>query len=72
MRAWVLLGVLLTVACGGAEPEPAAEPEPEPSAGTIERLDPDDVANCVAAMAVMVYVAADLPKMLERTPASML
>jgi len=42
------------------------------AADTIERLDPDDVANCVAAMAVMVYVAADLPKMLERTPASML
>ena len=41
-------------------------------ADTIDRLDPDDVARCVAAMAVMAYVAADLPKMLERTPASML
>ena len=41
-------------------------------ADTIERLEPDDVAKCVAAMAVMVYVAADLPEMLERTPASML
>ena len=41
-------------------------------ADTIDRLDPDDVAKCVAAMAVMVYVAADLPELLERTPASML
>ena len=41
MRAWVLVGVLVTVACGGgAQPEPAAEPEAPPSAGTIERLDP--------------------------------
>ena len=41
MRAAMLMGVLLMVACGGgAEPEPAAEPEAPPSAGTIERLDP--------------------------------
>ncbi len=41
-------------------------------ADTIERLDPDDMAKCVAAMAVMVYVAANLPELLERTPDSML
>ena len=41
MRAGVLLSVLLAAACGGgAEPEPAAESEAPPSAGTIERLDP--------------------------------
>ena len=40
MRAGVLLGVLAMAACGGAEPEPAAEPEAPPSAGMIERLDP--------------------------------
>ena len=41
MRAGVLLGALVMAACGGgAEPEPAAEPEAPPSAGTIERLDP--------------------------------
>ena len=41
MRAAVLMAVLLTAACGGgAEPEPAAEPEAPASAGTIERLDP--------------------------------
>ncbi len=40
MRAGVLFGVLVMAACGGAEPEPMAEPEAPPSAGTIERLDP--------------------------------
>lgn len=34
---------------------------------TVDKLDPDDVARCVAAMAVMAYVVADLP---ERLPAS--
>ena len=41
MRAGVLLGALVMAACGGgAEPEPAAEPEAPATAGTIERLDP--------------------------------
>ncbi len=41
MRAGVLLGALVMAACGGgAEPEPAAEPEAPASAGMIERLDP--------------------------------
>ncbi len=30
-------------------------------ADTLDKLDPDDVARCVAAMAVMAYVMADLP-----------
>ena len=30
-------------------------------ADTVERLDPKDVAKCTAAMAVMVYVVADMP-----------
>lgn len=37
-------------------------------ADTIERLDPDDVAKCVAAIAVMAYALADWPQPLERTP----
>jgi carboxypeptidase Q len=37
-------------------------------ADTVERLDPDDVARCVAAIAVMAYVLADLPEPLERSP----
>ena len=32
---------------------------------TLDKLDPAEVARCVAAMAVMAYVAADLP---ERIP----
>jgi carboxypeptidase Q len=30
-------------------------------ADTLDKLDPDDVARCVATMAVMAYVIADLP-----------
>lgn len=36
-------------------------------ADTLDKLDPDDVARCVAALAVMAYVVADLP---ERLPAA--
>jgi carboxypeptidase Q len=35
-------------------------------ADTLDKLDPDEVARCVAAMAVMAYVVADLPDPLER------
>lgn len=35
-------------------------------ADTIDKLDPDEFAACVAAMAVMAYVAADLPERLPR------
>ena len=35
-------------------------------ADTIDKLDPRDMALCVAAMAVMVYVVADLPEPLPR------
>jgi carboxypeptidase Q len=30
-------------------------------ADTIDRIDPADIARCVAALAVMGYVVADLP-----------
>lgn len=33
---------------------------------TLDKLDPADMARCVAAMAVMAYVAADLPERLPR------
>lgn len=33
---------------------------------TLDKLDPGEVARCVAAMAVMAYVAADLPEALPR------
>jgi carboxypeptidase Q len=33
---------------------------------TLDKLDPADMARCVAAMAVMAYVAADLPEPLPR------
>ena len=36
------------------------------SADTLERLDPDEVARCAAAVAVMAYVVADLPEALPR------
>ena len=36
------------------------------NADTLEKLDPDEVARCVAAMAVMAYVVADLPEPLSR------
>jgi carboxypeptidase Q len=35
-------------------------------ADTVDKLDPHDVALCVAAMAVMAFVAADLPQSLPR------
>ncbi|MDH5589550.1 MAG: M20/M25/M40 family metallo-hydrolase, partial [Gemmatimonadota bacterium] len=35
-------------------------------ADTIDKLDPDEVALCVATMAVMAYVVADLPEALPR------
>ena len=35
-------------------------------ADTIDKLDPNDMARCVAAMAVMAYVAADMPETLPR------
>jgi len=33
---------------------------------TLDKLDPDEVARCVAAMAVIAYVIADLPEALPR------
>lgn len=36
----------------------------------VDKLDPADVARCVAAMAVMAFVIADLPERLPPTPAS--
>jgi len=35
-------------------------------ADTIDKLDPDEVALCVATMAVMAYVVADMPERLPR------
>jgi carboxypeptidase Q len=35
-------------------------------ADTLDKLDPEEVARCVAAMAVMAYVVADLPEPLTR------
>jgi carboxypeptidase Q len=35
-------------------------------ADTLDKLDPEEVARCVAAMAVMAYVVADLPEALPR------
>jgi len=37
---------------------------------TLDKLDPAQVARCVAALAVMAYVVADLPEPLPRGPAS--
>ncbi|HEX2203397.1 MAG TPA: M28 family metallopeptidase [Longimicrobium sp.] len=37
-------------------------------ADTPDKLDPADMARCVAALAVMAYVAAELPEPLARTP----
>ena len=34
---------------------------------TVDKLDPDEVARCVAAMAVIAYVIADLPQGLPRS-----
>ena len=36
------------------------------NADTLDKLDPEEVARCVAAMAVMAYVVADLPDPLPR------
>ncbi len=35
-------------------------------ADTIDKLDPEEMARCVAAMAVLAYVVADLPTRLPR------
>ena len=35
-------------------------------ADTIDKLDPDEMGRCVAAMAIMAYVIADLPEALPR------
>jgi carboxypeptidase Q len=35
-------------------------------ADTVDKLDPHDVALCVATMAVMAYVLADMPERLPR------
>ena len=35
-------------------------------ADTIDKLDPDEVALCVATFAVMAYVVADMPARLPR------
>jgi len=35
-------------------------------ADTIDKLDPREMAECVAALAVMAYVAADMPELLPR------
>jgi carboxypeptidase Q len=35
-------------------------------ADTVERLDPDEMARCTAAVAVMAYVVADLPEALPK------
>jgi carboxypeptidase Q len=41
------------------------------SADTIDKLDPQEMAKCVAAMAVMAYVAADMPETLpHQVPAA--
>jgi carboxypeptidase Q len=36
------------------------------NADTLDKLDPEEVARCVAVMAVMAYVVADLPDPLSR------
>jgi carboxypeptidase Q len=35
-------------------------------ADTVDKLDPADMARCVAAIAVMTYVVADMPERLRR------
>jgi carboxypeptidase Q len=37
-------------------------------ADTVDKLDPREMAECVAAMAVMAYIVADLPEPLPRGP----
>lgn len=39
------------------------------NADTVDKLDPRDVALCVATMAIMAYVVADMPETLPREPA---
>jgi carboxypeptidase Q len=39
-------------------------------ADTVDKLDPAEVARCVAAMAIMAYVVADMPEALPREPVS--
>ena len=39
-------------------------------ADTVDKLDPREMALCVAAMAVMAYVVADMPEPLPRAPAA--
>jgi carboxypeptidase Q len=39
-------------------------------ADTVDKLDPREMAECVAAMAVMAYVVADLPEALPRAVAA--
>ena len=39
-------------------------------ADTIDKLDPHDMALCVATMAVMAYVVADMPELLPRAAAT--
>jgi len=36
---------------------------------TLDKLDPGELGRCVAALAVMAYVAADLPETFPRSPA---
>jgi carboxypeptidase Q len=38
------------------------------SADTMDKLDPEEMAECVALMAVVIYVVADMPSTLPRTP----
>ena len=38
------------------------------NADTPDKLDPADVAKCVATMAVYAYVLAEMPERLPRTP----
>ncbi|MFI5213346.1 MAG: M28 family metallopeptidase [Gemmatimonadales bacterium] len=37
---------------------------------TVDKLDPREMAQCVAAMAIMAYVVADMPERLPRGPAA--
>jgi carboxypeptidase Q len=37
------------------------------TADSMDKVDPGDLARCVAALAVMSYVVADLPERLERS-----
>ena len=37
-------------------------------ADTLDKLDPHEVALCVATMAIMAYIVADLPEPLPRAP----